>query len=96
MEQIKFYKEMGFTLAEFDRTLPSAVNHRPCKRTASGYLVEFESGSLQLYLSQQKLRKIGAISLPYIKVEFAFIDLTQTEVDEIMQFFNLRFQRGGG
>lgn len=96
MQNIRFSKEMGFTLDEFQRTLPAAVNYRRCTKTPSGFLVEIDNGSLELGVSEQKYRTIASMSLPYLDIEFSFKGLTDTAVDEIMRFFSLRFQRGGG
>lgn len=96
LQNILIRKEMGFSIEEFERTLPAAVNHRPRKKTPHGFRVEIDSGSLDLVISEQKFRHIGAFSLPYLDVDFRFCGLTESEVEETMRFFNLRFQRGGG
>ncbi len=87
---------MGFTLEEFERTLPAALDQRPFKKTAGGYLADIDSGTLELVVSGQMHRKIASFSLPYLEVKFSFNGLSETQVDEVMRFFNLRFQRGGG
>jgi len=87
---------MGFTVAEFERILPAALNGRPYTKTPQGFQVELENGSLELTLSEQKFRNIASISMPYLHVDFSFEGLTAEEVETTMRFFNLRYQRGGG
>lgn len=87
---------MGFTLGEFERTLPAALNHKPYEKTSGGYRAQIASGTLELKVSEQKHRKIASFSLPYLVVDFAFDGLSEAEVAETMRFFDLRFQRGGG
>lgn len=87
---------MGFTTEEFERTLPAALNHRQYKKTSGGYRTELYNGTLELIVSAQKHRKIASFSLPYLVVEFIFDGLQESEVEETMRYFDLRFQRGGG
>lgn len=93
---IRFSKEMGFTREEFERTLPAALNQRVFTKTAGGFHAAIDGGSLELTVSEQKYRKIASISLPYLTVDFCFDGLSESEVEETMRFFDLRFQRGGG
>ncbi len=51
---------------------------------------------MQLDISDQKFRNIASISLPYLEIEFSFEQLAEDDVTEIMRFFDLRYQRGGG
>lgn len=91
-----FSKEMGFTVDEFERTLPAALNHQPYERTSNGFLAQIESGTMELVVSAQKFRKIASFSLPYLSVDFIFDGLSDSQIKDTMRFFDLRFQRGGG
>lgn len=96
MEKITFTREMGFTRAEFDRILPSAMANRAFD--VNGPLVRsmVEGGTMQLSISEQKFRNIASISLPYLTIDFSFDQLTETQVEQTMRYFDLRYQRGGG
>lgn len=96
MSDIKFSREMGFTHAEFLRILPAALGDYPHQLTGSGAQAEIDNGQMQVRISEQKYRKIASISLPYVEVDFSFTGLGQERVDEVMRFFDLRYQRGGG
>ena len=87
---------MGFTRAEFDRILPSALNDRHYSMNGSSVSCQVEGGTMHLSISEQKFRKIASFSLPYLEIEFSFENMDQQQVDTTMRFFDLRYQRGGG
>lgn len=96
MDKIVFTREMGFTRAEFDRILPSALNGRAYSVKGSAVTSAVDGGTMQLLISEQKYRQIASISLPYLSIEFSFENLTESQVEETMRYFDLRYQRGGG
>lgn len=96
MQKIAFSREMGFTRAEFDRILPSALNNRSYDVNGSHVTSMIDGGTMQLIISEQKFRKIASISLPYLCIDFSFEKLTEQQVEQTMLFFDLRYQRGGG
>lgn len=87
---------MGFSRDEFDRILPSALDFRPFAVEGNVVTVRIDSGTMKMVLSEQKARKIASLSLPYLDIGFSFEHLPETQVEEIMRFFELRYQRGGG
>lgn len=93
---ICFSREMGFTRAEFLRILPAAFGDHLHQIESTGARAAIDEGQLQIRISEQKYRKIASISLPYLEVDFSFSGLKQERVDEVMRFFDLRYQRGGG
>jgi len=93
---VQFSREMGFTRSEFFRILPAALASRPYTETAQRINVELDKGSWTIDISEQKYRQIASIRLPYLEVAFCFQGLEQQSVDEIMRYFDLRYQRGGG
>ncbi len=91
-----FSREMGFTREEFFRLLPNALNGRPHQLDASGVSVEAVPGSVRIDVGEQQYRHIASISMPYVKVDFAFSDESDADRIEFMRYFDLRYQRGGG
>ena len=87
---------MGFTRAEFLRTLPAAVGDLPF--TVVGGCVKIEDGArrLQISLAEQRERVIGALRLPMLTVDFEFCGYASHEVEHFMKRFMLYFHRGGG
>ncbi len=96
MQKITFSREMGFTRAEFDRILPSALDNRDFVVNGSVVKSAVDGGMMQLTISEQKFRNIASISLPYLAIDFLFEQLTEEQVEQTMRYFDLRYQRGGG
>ena len=87
---------MGFSRDEFDRILPSALDNRPFVVESNVVTVQIGGGTMKMVISEQKARKIASLSLPYLDIGFSFEQLSEVDVEEIMRFFELRYQRGGG
>lgn len=87
---------MGFTTAEFFRVLPKAFGEHRHTIEDAGAIASVDAGTMRVDVSDQKYRKIASISLPYLEVKFHFEGVSQDRVDEVMRFFDLRYQRGGG
>ena len=91
-----FSREMGFTREEFFRLLPNALNERPQQLDDAGVSVEVNSGSVRIDVGEQQFRHIASISMPYVKVDFEFNNVSEADRVEFMRYFDLRYQRGGG
>lgn len=91
-----FSREMGFTREEFFRLLPNALNNRPHQIDATGVSVSTTSGSVRIDVGEQQFRHIASISMPYVRVDFAFSNFPDADREEFMRYFDLRYQRGGG
>jgi len=87
---------MGFSQKEFFRILPSALNDRDYQLNDSTVSLSTDHGLVTIDVGEQQLRKIASFALPYIEVKFNFVDFEQSNVDEFMRYFELRYQRGGG
>lgn len=51
---------------------------------------------IEISIQEKKDRKIGAISLPQLQIDFCFSDWRKSEIDGFMESFDRHFQRGGG
>jgi len=91
-----FSREMGFSQSEFFRILPSALDGREYQLKDSTVSLTTAHGLVTIEVGEQQIRKIASFSLPYIEVKFSFVDFEQSNVDEFMRYFELRYQRGGG
>lgn len=96
MKKLVFTRQMGFSRAEFDRILPSALDQRPFDANGNMITVALDGGTMMMVVSEQKARKIASLSLPFLDIEFTFERLSEAQVDTIMRYFELRYQRGGG
>lgn len=89
-------REMGFTREEFFRLLPNALNDLPRQLDDAGVSVEMNAGSVRIDVGEQQFRHIASISMPYVKVDFEFSNVTEADRIEFLRYFDLRYQRGGG
>lgn len=87
---------MGLTHSEFFRTLPAAMGEHPY--TVVDHQVQAHQGGKQLSirLDPQQERRIALLRIPYTWVHLEFNGYSQNEIDQFMDYFNSRFQRGGG
>ncbi|MFQ5761035.1 MAG: hypothetical protein ACE5HM_08680 [Acidiferrobacterales bacterium] len=95
-DSISFTREMGINHAEFRRTLPRALEHQSYKILGDNIIITDALGTLEIRLSPERDRKLGALVLPVINVHFTFKGYNSSEVKNFMQRFDLYFQRGGG
>ncbi len=93
---ISFTRELGLTHAEFHRSLPPAIAHRPFRRDGDRVIVEEGAKTVTISLGPQQQRRIASLRVPYVVVDFEFVGFTQIEFESFMQRFERYFQRGGG
>lgn len=95
-ESHSFTRELGFSHAEFFRSLPAAIAHREYVLQGNTIRLDYEQGSICIELGTEEVRAIASLRLPSTKVRFAFSNLSDAQREQFMQRFNLYFQRGGG
>jgi hypothetical protein len=93
---ISFTRELGLTHAEFHRSLPPAIAHRPCRLDGDRVIVEEGTRTVTITLGPQQQRRIASLRLPFVVVDFEFVGFTAAEFEDFMQRFERYFQRGGG
>ena len=93
---ISFTRELGLTHAEFHRSLPPAIAHRPCRLDGDRVIVEEGTRTVTITLGPQQQRRIASLRLPFVVVDFEFVGYTAAEFEDFMQRFERYFQRGGG
>ena len=93
-----FKRDMGYSLAEFLRILPSAVKGYAHKIDGNRVIINGSESGHQLTLDLQTLpeRKLGMIRIPRIEVEFLFHNFSDRERKNFMVAFDRSYQRGGG
>jgi hypothetical protein len=96
VDTISFAREMGISHAEFFRTLPAAIGHRPYTVSDNTVVITDATRQAQIQLSAEGERKLGSLRLPSTTVSFSFSGYTRSEVERFMVQFDLCFQRGGG
>ena len=93
-----FKRDMGYSLAEFLRILPSAVKGYTHRIDGNRVIINGSEASRQLTLGLKTLpeRRIGMIRIPRIEVEFLFNNFSERERQDFMLAFDRSYQRGGG
>lgn len=87
---------MSISRADFLRTLPAALGH--CRYQINQHTITIDAVDihLTLRLSEEGERRIAALTLPVMTVEFEFEDGTPEQMQQFMERFQRCFQRGGG
>jgi len=91
-----FSRQMGMTRREFMRTLPAAVAPLPSHGHPEGVTIEHPAGEIRIGLQEGPERRIAALSLPVLLVNFQFSGLDEDQRASFMERFDLSFHRGGG
>ena len=96
MNDLKISKTLAVTKADFLRLLPSAMCGLSYKIKQNDIVAIQKKSRIEINLQEKKSRKIGAISLPQLQIDFCFVDWQKVDVDRFIERFNRNFQRGGG
>lgn len=93
-----FRRDMGYSVAEFFRILPSAVGGHDYQLEGDKIVVRPADGTRELVLRISRLpeRKIGMIRIPRIEVDFSFHNFTAEQRKAFLAAFDRSYQRGGG
>lgn len=92
-----FEREYGCTTTEWLRWLPGAVRDCPWRFDAStAATITLPTGSLVLHWQVLEPRRIALISMPRLRVLFAFNNTSPEERQTFLRYFDLYMQRGGG
>ena len=93
-----FKRDMGYSVAEFFRILPTAVEGHDYAVDGCGVVIRPPDGGRELVLRIAELpeRRIGMIRIPRIEVDFSFRNFTGEQRKAFLTAFDRSFQRGGG
>jgi len=95
-EPFRFTRELGLTHAEFHRSLPPAIAHRPFTAEDTRVRIEDAGRSVIIDLGPQRYRCIASLRVPYVEATFEFSGFSSSERQAFMDRFERYFQRGGG
>lgn len=89
--------EMGITQADFLRIFPRLVTTATSVEIGMLTHIQWPDGtSLTVMVSQEFVRKIAAMRIPYVNIRFEFQGFTATSRTDFMAHFDRAFQKGGG
>ena len=89
-------REMTITHKDFFRLLPKALKNK--EYFISGRRVTVSQGecSVNINLSAETGRQLGALVVPVIQVEIIFTGYSEVDITRFLQHFDLAYQKGGG
>ena len=93
---IQYADDMGLTHGDFFRLLPSAMGEHPFRVEGNTVYGEVHDGTVEINLGEQQVRRIALMEIPYATVSFHFRGVSQVQQEAFKEYFDLRFQRGGG
>ena len=89
--------EMGITQADFLRIFPRLVTTATSADIGMLSHIQWPAGmSLKVKVSQEFIRKIAAMRIPYVNIRFEFQGFTATARTDFMAHFDRAFHKGGG
>ncbi|HRJ52698.1 MAG TPA: hypothetical protein PLE99_08015 [Candidatus Thiothrix moscowensis] len=89
-------REMGFTRAEFLQLLPAALHGYAYTQDDNHIHVTLEGKSLRITLGEEQVRRIAALALPWVPVEFDYAQLDEVAFQTFLRRFDLYYRKGGG
>lgn len=87
---------MGFTRAEFMKILPSALRKHPYQIEDDLITIQVATGSVTIQLAAEQVRRIALLALPYLPMTITFAQLSEPEIQQFLQTFDLYYRKGGG
>lgn len=88
---------MGYSHAEFRRTLPAAVSPFRIEERGDDFELSDDAGhTVRIVLGPEGNRRIASLQIPATAVNFHFQNFSSKERKRFMDRFNRYFQRGGG
>jgi hypothetical protein len=92
----RLQREMGCTMADFERWLPGATRHARIDSSGSRHRVHLAGGMVDITLTECPPRRIAMMTLPVLSVCFDFIGVEAAARDEFLRYFDNYTRRGGG
>jgi hypothetical protein len=92
----EFERELGCTAAELGHWLPGAAAPHPVRVQRDGAEVAINGGCLRLRWETLAPRRIALLSVPRLRLRFAFEGVDEPARLRFMRRFDLYTQRGGG
>ena len=93
-----FYKEMGLTPAEFERSLAHAVEESVSvwKETDRSYHIDYHGRVAVIRCQPMTNRQLGSLTIPRLNVEIELQKFNLRQTREFLDAFDLSFLRMGG
>ncbi len=91
-----FSREVQIDRDEFLRQLPGAIDNRVYKLHGDLVTIPESGGQICIRMNRLPDSRLGKLTLPMMRLDFAFDGMTDTEIDTFMDGYDQRTLRGSG
>ena len=78
------------------KILPSALRNHPYQIEDDLITIQVATGSVTIQLAAEQVRRIALLALPYLPMTITFAQLSEPEIQQFLQTFDLYYRKGGG
>ena len=89
-------REFGLSHSDIHRILPRCAPQAERVGAVSYEIRHAGGGGLRIDVSAEKIRRLGALKIPYVEITFRFIGWSAAQRAEFFEKFERAFQKGGG
>lgn len=76
--------------------LPSALRNYTYQLDDDLITIQLATGSVRIQLAAEQVRRIALLAIPYLPMTLEFSQLSELEIKQFLQSFDLYYRRGGG
>lgn len=76
--------------------LPSALRNYTYQLDDDLITIQLATGSVRIQLAAEQVRRIALLAIPYLPMTLEFSHLSELEIKQFLQSFDLYYRRGGG
>ena len=78
------------------KILPSALRKHPYQIEDDLITIQVATGLVTIQLAAEQVRRIALLALPYLPMTITFMQLSEPEIQQFLQTFDLYYRKGGG
>lgn len=91
-----FSRNVQITREDFLRQLPDAIDNRSFEAEGDLIAVRVGGGVAGIRMTQLENKELGQLDLPMMRLDFAFKNMSDAEIDSFMDTYEQRTLRGSG
>lgn len=97
MSETTISKTMGITHKEFHEGISALLDGIPYSRDDNTIQFQWQGKAIRISLGAEGVRQLGqSVCLPMTSVTLHFSAWTDKEIHDFINYFNLKFMKGGG
>lgn len=91
-----FSRDVQITREDFLRQLPAAIENRSFDIDGDLIAIRAGAGIVGIRMTTLENNELGELDLPMMRLDFAFKDMSDVEIDSFMDTYEQRTMRGSG